>query len=101
MQKIWRERTYQFHTINDYTLQQGNKNSMLINPNSIVMTEETAIKYFGEHKVRGGTALEEKLTINNQAYQITGIVENVPENSHFNFDILVCIETLFVAVTQL
>lgn len=78
-----------FFDVFDFKVQQGNKNTMLINPYSIVLTEESAIKYFGEHKVRGGTALEEKLTINNQAYQITGIVEKVPDNSHFKFDMLV------------
>ena len=90
-----------FFNVFDFTVQQGNPQNMLVNPNSVVLSEETAIKYFGEHKVRGGTVLEEKLTINNESYQITGIVENVPANSHFNFDMLVSMSTNDDALNQI
>ena len=82
-----------FFDVFDFKVQQGDPNSMLREPYSIVLSEETAIKYFGEHKVQGGTALEEKLTINNDLYQVTGILENVPSNSHFSFDMLVSMST--------
>lgn len=82
-----------FFDVFDFKVQQGDPHSMLREPFSIVLTEETAIKYFGEHKVRSGTALEERLKINNDLFQITGILQNVPSNSHFSFDILVSMST--------
>lgn len=82
-----------FFDVFAFKVQQGDPKSMLREPYSIVLTEETAIKYFGEHKVQGGTALEERLTINNDLYQVTGILENVPSNSHFSFDMLVSMST--------
>lgn len=96
--KIFRENAMMFadstfFDVFDFVVQQGNLNTMLVHPFSIVLTEETAIRYFGEHKVLGGTVLEEKLMINKDAYQVTGIVENVPGNSHFTFDMLVSMTT--------
>lgn len=77
----------------DFEILQGDPKSMLCEPYSIALTEKTAIKYFGETKVKEGTTLGERLEINDDLYQVTGILENVPLNSHFNFDMLVSMST--------
>ncbi len=49
---------------------------------SIVITEDLAYKYFGSDDPIGKT-----LTLNNRAdYNVTGVIKNVPHNSHFQFD---------------
>lgn len=72
-----------------YAFIEGNPNTALHNPNSIVLTKDLAIKYFGsEH------ALGESIQADNEIYNVTGVIENVPKNSHFSFDGLVSLNTL-------
>jgi len=59
--------------------------------NSIVITDETAKKYFGEDDPVGKI-----LSVTNLGkvdYQITGVVKNVPSNSHLKFDLLAPLES--------
>ncbi|UCC38535.1 MAG: ABC transporter permease [Candidatus Aminicenantes bacterium] len=70
----------------------GDPKTALVTAYSVVLTEETAQKYFGEEDPLGKV-----LKFNNQDdFTITGIVENVPKNSHFTFDMLCSFETFFV-----
>ncbi|MCK4663468.1 MAG: ABC transporter permease [Bacteroidales bacterium] len=52
-------------------------------PNSIVITKDISEKYFGNKD-----PINEKIIINNQNYNVGAVIENVPNNSHFKFDIL-------------
>lgn len=62
----------------------GNAKEALSSPNSIVLTEGAAVKYFGEINPIGKT-----LTVNNRFdFTVTGIIKNVPSNSHFTFNVL-------------
>jgi len=59
--------------------------------NSIVITEETAKKYFGEDDPIGKI-----LSVTNLGkldFQVTGVVKNVPSNSHLKFDFLAPLES--------
>src|SRR5690606_32592676 len=56
---------------------------------SLVISEETARKLFGSPDVVG-----KQLIWNNENFQITGIMANVPENSHLQFDVLASITTV-------
>lgn len=64
----------------------GDMNTALDNPFSIVLTESIAKKYFG-----GATeALSQSLqNQRNEEYKITGVIKDVPYNSHFRFDALI------------
>jgi putative ABC transport system permease protein len=70
----------------------GNRETMLTQPNSIVLTHATALKYFGQENPIG-----KLLTLNNkQAVVVTGIVENLsgyPSTSSMRYDFLVSMET--------
>jgi putative ABC transport system permease protein len=67
-----------------FPLVQGDPASVLSNPNSLVITEEMAAKYFGLENPLGKT-----LNINNEYdFSVTGIMKNVPHNSHLQFDFL-------------
>ncbi len=68
-----------------FPLLQGDPASVLSNPNSLVISEEMATKYFGSENPLGKT-----LNINNEYdFTVTGIMKNVPHNSHLKFDFLV------------
>ncbi|MEQ5791103.1 ABC transporter permease [Muricauda sp. NFXS6] len=71
-------------------LQEGNPQTALSRPSSIVMSRSKADKYFPN-----GDALQQTLFLDNDTskpYTITGIMEDVPENSHLDFDFLLPIE---------
>ena len=62
-------------------LVEGDPVTALVSPNSIVITREIEHKYFGN-----GQALGKSLIIWSNPFRITGIIDKVPENSHFHFD---------------
>ncbi|MBA3648523.1 MAG: ABC transporter permease [Chitinophagales bacterium] len=63
----------------------GNANNALSDPKSIVVTRDIAMKYFNRTDVVG-----QNFTINDTGnYKITGVIENVPRQSHFNYDFFV------------
>lgn len=67
-----------------FKLLQGDPKTALIEPNSIVLTEDLAKKYFTADAVG-------KLMIignDNQTYKVTGVAANPPSNSHFGFNAL-------------
>ncbi len=68
----------------------GNPNTALDDPMGIVLTREMAERYF-PHADPMGQAM-----INNyeEVYQVTGIVESWPEQSHLEFDYLIPIHSL-------
>jgi putative ABC transport system permease protein len=65
----------------------GDPKTALIDPHSIVITKDIAMKYFNRTDVVGQT-----LVINDTMnYKVTGVIENIPEQSHFNFDFFVAL----------
>jgi putative ABC transport system permease protein len=67
----------------------GDPKSALKTPFSVVITEDIAKKYFGNEDPMG------KILIFNNEYNVTvtGVVKNIPKNSHFTFDMLLSFET--------
>jgi putative ABC transport system permease protein len=64
----------------------GDINTALDNPFSLVLTEKTAIKYFGSASAALGESLQNK---QGEEFKITGVMQDVPMNSHFRFDALI------------
>ena len=59
----------------------GNPSTALKEPNSIVIDETTAKKYFNSTNVVGKT-----LVVDNTNYcKITGVIKDIPKQSHFHF----------------
>jgi len=79
-----------FLRIFNYPLLRGDLTTVLRSPNSIVLTEATAIKYFGSAE----QAMGRSVFIDNDSatMQVTGILKNIPSNSHLQFDILLSID---------
>jgi len=72
-----------------FRLTRGDEKTALEAPYSIVITEAMALKYFGQEDPVGKML---KLD-NRQTFTITGVMEDVPPNSHFMFDMLCSLET--------
>ncbi len=68
----------------------GSPQSALSSTNTVVITQETARRYFGDRNALGGNLEVVGLGL----FNITGIVEDVPRNSHFRFDFLTSYQTL-------
>jgi putative ABC transport system permease protein len=64
-------------------------------PNTAVITEEYARRYFGEGDAIGKTLHMQDDDHNNELVKITGVVKKVPANTHLKFDILFSYKTLF------
>ena len=66
-----------------YPLLSGSSSTALQNPYSVVLTEKTAMQYFGRTDVVGEEiAVVGDWSPDEQVYQITGVMENVPSASH-------------------
>lgn len=78
-----------FFDVFDYKLIQGNRKGSLTEPSSIILTEEMAIKYFGADALENGNILGSFIRSRADVFKITGIMENIPQNSHLRFDMLV------------
>jgi len=65
---------------------EGNTKTALDGPNTVVITESTAKKYFGNTHVLGKTI--ETNDNNRTLYKITAVIKDMPHNSHFHFDFL-------------
>ncbi len=66
-----------------YKVVKGEVKTALEEPNKIILTEKTAAKYFGDADPIGKT-----LKTAERTYEVTGVIKNVPFNSHFRFDAL-------------
>jgi putative ABC transport system permease protein len=63
----------------------GDPTKALTAPNSVVITESIAKKYFGKTDVVG----QELVFDNKNLLAVTGVIKDVPENSHFRFDFFI------------
>jgi putative ABC transport system permease protein len=78
-----------FLDIFDYALLQGDRNTLLDEPYCMAITEEMALKFFKDTD----EAMNNSLKMGDKEYKITGILKDVPENSHLQFDALVSMAT--------
>src|SRR4030095_12153658 len=62
-----------------FPLLKGNAESVLNDPHSIVLTEETALKYFGSTEVIGKT-MEIKMRETFELFNVTGLAKATPQN---------------------
>lgn len=74
-------------------LVQGNPEEALKGPNKVVLTESTAIRYFGsdwaqQNIIGQYIKMDDELTL-----QVSGVCQDVPDNTHFDFNLLVSLKT--------
>jgi len=68
-----------------YPFIEGDERTALIRPNSMVLTKTVAEKYFGKNRSAIGKTLKND---KGDIYTVTGVVKDVPRNSHLIFNIL-------------
>jgi len=76
----------------------GNPETALNDVNAVVISETTAIKYFGTTDV-----LNKTINANGGPLQVSGVIKDVPANSHIHFDLLAStfgLDFLNNAITQ-
>ena len=68
---------------------EGNAATALADPNSIVINRTLAKKYFGQEEPMG-----KSIKTGTQLFKVTGVMEDMPDNSHFHFDGVISFSTL-------
>lgn len=72
-----------------WPLSQGNPETALVQPQSVVLTEPAAAKYFGTANPIGETLL-----VGDSLFTVTGVLAPIPSNSHLPVDFLASFSTL-------
>jgi putative ABC transport system permease protein len=80
-----------FFDMFSFGLVRGNRDRVLADGNSILLSESTASKYFGTTDPVGKTLLLDDTV----SYVITGVFSDIPNYSHLRFDLVVRFETIF------
>ncbi len=79
-----------------YELIKGDPDKALVEPNSVVLTEAMALKYFGNENPLGKVLIYE----NETDFVVTGVIKNIPKNSTFKFDFLASFSSLETILGQ-
>jgi putative ABC transport system permease protein len=69
-------------------LTEGNPDTALQEPNTVVITKTMSHKYF-----KGEEALNRILNIDGEDFRVSGVMADFPKNSHFHFDMLRSLNT--------
>ena len=79
-----------FFDVFSFPVINGNPKTALNDPNTCVISQSGAKKYFGTEDVIG------KIIETNEkvSYKITAVMKDMPSNSHFNFDILLSMDNV-------
>lgn len=77
-----------FLDVFSFPLVKGDRKTALQTPHSIVITESTALRLFGDQDPIGKT-LEYALNQGPQSVQVSAVAKDVPSNSHIQFDVIV------------
>ena len=83
-----------FFDVFSFPLLKGNPETSLKDPNLMVMTKSLAKKYFGDEDPLGKT-IEMQASGEKLFFQVTGLMEDIPQNSHFQFDMLISMKTIY------
>jgi putative ABC transport system permease protein len=80
----------EFFDLFGFTLKRGNAATALSNPNSVIITPETAQRFFGDKNPMGETfKLSESKT-----FTVTGVLDSNLEKTHLEFDFLASLKIL-------
>lgn len=83
-----------FFKMFNFPFVRGNAASALQQANTLVMTESTAQKYFGEEDPIGKLVRLGGLNGNDQkTYEVTSVVKDTPDNSYIEFDVLLSMKS--------
>ncbi len=76
-----------FLDVFSFEMVEGNPETALSEPNAMVLTESMANKFFPDRSAFGET-VRIGLNEDQKSFVVTGILKDLPTNSHFHFDVL-------------
>ena len=79
-----------FLQVFSFPLIKGNPETALMRPDAVLITEDMATKYFGEENAIGKTLKKD----NGNNVTVTGVLANIPSNSHLQFDFILPITSI-------
>ncbi len=79
-----------FFDIFSIPLLKGNPSTALESPFTLILGQKTAEKFFGSTDPVGKILAVD----NSQDYEVTGVFEEIPANSHFHFDVIASLSSL-------
>lgn len=85
-----------FFDVFSFKLLAGNPSKCLTEPRSVVLTEYSAKKYFGDTD-----PMNQVIKVDGNDYTVTGVVENAPDNSHFQLAFLASFSSLRAAKQEI
>ncbi len=78
-----------FFQLFTFPLIHGDPKTVLTNPNSIVLTQSAAKKYFGQNDIVGQEiSIQHRIWEEKKTFVVAGIAEDPPENSSIRFDLI-------------
>jgi putative ABC transport system permease protein len=83
-----------FFDVFAFPLVKGDPRTALRDPNAVVLSESLAAKVFGEDDPLDRT-IEVQMTGMRTPHRVTGVMRDVPRNTHFRFEMLVSMSTIF------
>jgi putative ABC transport system permease protein len=78
-----------FFDVFTFRLLSGNAKTALREPNSVVLTQAMTKKYFGNEDPLG-----KNMQVNTVEFTVTGVMEDVPDNSTYRFNLIASFSTL-------
>jgi len=81
-----------FLKVFDFELISGDRSTVLAEPGSLLLTQESAKKFFGEADPIGKTLIH--FGRDTVTFKVTGILKNIGKNSHLQFDGLCSFKTI-------
>lgn len=81
-----------FFNVFTFPFVKGDQESAIANPNFIILTESAASRFFGSEDPIG-KAIKIDIGRDGSDYFVSGVVKDVPENSHFRFDFLISVRS--------
>ncbi len=85
---VWADPT--LTSVFDFQFLAGNPETVLDDPNTIIISKSIAIKYFGDVNSAMGKTLNRD---NETDYKVTGVYEQMPSNSHFHAELIASLMT--------
>ena len=82
-----------FFELFNFPIKRGEKTGQLVRPNTVVLTENAAHRYFGEAEPLG-KILTFRTATAEQHFEVTGVIDRMPTNSHLQYDFLLSYSTI-------
>ena len=84
-----------FETFTIPILEGGDSRNLLNQPNFLMLSKETSERFFGDK-----SAVGKSIKIGSRSYLVSGIYDNIPDNTHFHFDVLLSMSSLEESFSQ-